>query len=91
MFYIFPNSKYYLHTFCSAALCPDPPALVNSMTTFTGNSIGDTATYTCDSGFELIGNSTITCTAVDGNSAIFPTIPPPECRREYFMNINKAV
>ena len=52
------------------------------MVTFTGNSIGDTATYTCDLGFELIGPATATCTAVDANSAEFSP-PPPVCRREY--------
>ena len=66
----------------SAALCPDPDGIVNSMVTFTGNSVGDTATYTCNSGFELIGNAMTTCTQLDANSAAFPSVPPPECRRE---------
>ena len=75
---------YYPHISCSAALCPDPPVIINGMRTFTGNSIGDTANYTCDPEFELIGIAITTCTAaVDGNSATFPPVPPPECRREY--------
>ena len=66
----------------SAALCPDPDGIVNGMGTFTGNSVGDTAAYTCNSGFELIGNAMTTCAQVDANSATFPSVPPPECRRE---------
>ena len=55
---------------------------MNGMRTFIGNSVGDTATYTCDPGFVLIGIATTTCTAAaDGNSAAFPPVPPPECSR----------
>ena len=73
-------------------MCPDPPLIVNGMRTFTGNSVGDTATYTCDPGFELIGDPTTTCAAAaDGNSATYPGVPPPVCRREYFMNITRTV
>ena len=63
------------------------------MRTFSGNSVGDTATYTCNQGFELIGDATTTCTAAaDGNSATFPAVPPPECRREYyFVNTTRTV
>ena len=53
------------------------------MVTFTGNSAGDTATYTCDPGFELIGVATMTCTLVDANSAVFQP-GPPSCRREQY-------
>ena len=78
-------SVHQLNQYCPAAdpECPDPPQITNGMRTFTGNSIGDTATYTCDPGFELIGDPVTTCTAaMDGNSAAFPSVPPPECRRE---------
>lgn len=78
--------------FCTVALCPDPPALVNGMVTFTGNSIGGTATYTCNMGFEPIGSATTTCGLVSGNpnAAVFSPAPP-ECRREYYMNISRTV
>ena len=83
---------YYPHISCSAAVCDDPPSIRNGIVTFTGNSIGDIATYTCNPGFELIGDPTTTCTlAVDGNSATYPAVPPPECRRKYFMNITTTV
>ena len=73
---------HHLHTSCSAVMCLDPPAIVNGMRTFTGNSVGDTATYTCDSGFELIGGATATCTEVDVNTAEFTPVPPV-CSSEY--------
>jgi len=52
------------------------------MVTFNGNSVGDVATYTCNVGFELIGNGTTTCALVDRDSAEFQPAPP-SCRREY--------
>ena len=78
----------YLHEYCSTALgsdpvvqCPDPIDIVNGMVIFTGNFVGDTATYTCNSGFELIGDEMTTCTQVDANSATFQPAAPV-CRRE---------
>ena len=76
----------FLHCSCSIALCTDPPDVMNGTVTFTGNTVGDTATYTCDPGFELIGNASVTCTQVDVNSATF--LPAaPVCSRECCMNI----
>ena len=73
-----------------AALCSNPVDIDNSMVLFTGNSIGDTATYSCNSGYELEGATTTTCTAVDADSAQF--LPePPVCRREYCMNVGVAI
>ena len=71
----------------SAALCPVPDNIENGIvTSSTGASVGDTATYTCNPGFELIGDATTTCTQVDVNSAAF--VPqPPVCRREFCMNV----
>ena len=67
---------------CSAALCPDPVGIENGGVIFTGNSVGETATYTCNSGFELIGGATTTCSQMKPYSAVF--LPsPPSCRREY--------
>ena len=59
------------------ALCSNLVDFNNGMVMFTGNSIGDTATYSCNSGFELDGGATTTCTAVDANSAEFS--PQPLC------------
>ena len=70
-------------TFCSAdPMCPSPVDIVNGMVAFTGNSIGDNATYICNSSFELIGMATTTCTQVNASSAEFQPMPP-SCRREY--------
>ena len=77
------------HTSFSAVLCPEPPPIQNGMRTFTGISVGDTATYTCSPGFELIGNSTTACTRIDVNSVAFAAAP--ECRREWFRNITIQV
>ena len=71
-----------LHESRSAALCPDPVDIDYGMVTFTGKSIGDTATYTCDPGFELIGGATTTCTLLNTSSAVFQPAPP-FCRREF--------
>ena len=81
--YIYDSS----HLSCSAALCSDSVAIDNGVVTFAGTSVGDTATYSCDPGFELIGNATTTCTLVDTNSAQF-TPAQPFCRREHCVNIN---
>ena len=47
------------------------------MVDFSGTSVGDTATYTCDIGFELIGSSVLNCQ--DGGTW---DNSPPACRRE---------
>ena len=60
------------------------------MVTITGSSIGDTATYTCDPGFELIGDMIVTCTQVDMISAAFQSLEPPSCRREYYMKVARV-
>ena len=76
-------------TYCSPALCPDPLDIDSGIVTFTGNSVGDTATYTCDSGFELIGVATTTCTQINANFAAFsPQLP--FCSREYCMNLTRV-
>ena len=81
--YIYDSS----HLSYSAALCSDSVAIDNGVVTFAGTSVGDTATYSCDPGFELIGNATTTCTLVDANSALF-TPAQPFCRREHWVKIN---
>ena len=71
---------------CSSLIgvCLSPSSPSNGVVTSTGNSVGDTATYTCNTGFELIGQAVATCTqATDGNSASFsPT--QPICLRKFY-------
>ena len=54
----------------------------NGVVTFTGISVGDNATYTCNTGFELIGEGVATCTQAEGmnNASFLPT--EPNCRRK---------
>ncbi len=76
------HSKLDSHEYCSAALCQDPVDIDSGVVTFNGTSVGDMVTYTCNSGFELIGDAITTCTLVDMDSAEFQPAPP-SCRREY--------
>ena len=71
-----------------AALCSDPTDIVNGMVIFTSISASDTAAYTCNSGFELIGNASVTCMQVDMNIATFSPAAPV-CRREYHLIMNR--
>lgn len=48
--------------------------------TQTGRQVGDTATYTCNIGFELIGNPTRSCVQVNTDVAEFDG-QEPVCRR----------
>ena len=41
--------------------CQNLLAPANGMVSVTGLMSGDTATYTCDSGYELVGDTTRTC------------------------------
>ena len=49
------------HSSLSIAECPDLTDPANGVVVMTGNSVGDTATFTCNSGFELVGAATVTC------------------------------
>ena len=55
-------------------MCPDLTDPANGMVVMAGSSVGDTATYSCNSGFELVGIQTVTCQA-DG----MWSDPPPTC------------
>ena len=46
----------------------------------TGTQIGDTATYQCNTGFELIGEPTRTCIEINAGTAGFDGVEP-FCRR----------
>ena len=63
--------------FLLVGLCPVLSDPANGMVTMTGNSVGDTATYTCDDGYELIGSMTVTC--MDDGAW---SDGPPMCRRK---------
>ena len=56
-----------------AIMCPNLVIPANGMVAMTGNLVGDTATYTCDPGFELVGNATQTCLS-DGTWSDIPPV-----------------
>ena len=72
-----------LFIYILSALCSSLSSPSNGTVASTGNSVGDTATYTCNTGFELIGQTVVTCTqATDGNSASFSPAEPI-CLRKF--------
>ena len=73
------SKVFFMGLFISTALCPDLSNPANGMVTVMGTSVGDTASYTCNDGFELIGSMSVTCTS-DGTWSD----EPPMCRRKQF-------
>lgn len=57
--------------------CEPLPGIENGDIDVTGRSTGDTATYSCDTGFNLVGPSTRTCQA----SGVW-SLTAPVCRGE---------
>ena len=60
----------------SIAECPVLPDPLNGEVTLTGFSVGDSSFYSCDDGFELVGNSPRTCQSNNAWSG-----EEPMCRR----------
>ena len=56
-------------------MCPILPHPANGRVELTGKLVDDTATYTCNEGYELVGDQVLTC-LVGGNW----DNPPPICR-----------
>ncbi|XP_043572617.1 sushi, von Willebrand factor type A, EGF and pentraxin domain-containing protein 1-like isoform X1 [Chiloscyllium plagiosum] len=48
--------------FSTAKTCGHPKSLQNGYYTATGETFGDTATYYCNKGYQLLGKSMIQCT-----------------------------
>ena len=74
-------------SFCSAAICPDPPEIDHGTVRFTGNCIGDTAHYDCELGFELEGEPYLVCDKLDNYTAAFQPELVPVCNRECFSSL----
>ena len=47
--------------FSDLALCPNLISLANGRVSVTGSSSGDTATYICEPGYDLVGDSIRVC------------------------------
>ena len=62
----------------------------NGMVVVTGNSVGDTATYTCDPGFELEGAPTRTCQS-DGTWSGIPPVCESTIGKRKIIAEHKAV
>ena len=79
----FPT-KFSHHSICLAAqlqLCPEPDPIAHGDVSFTAQTVGSIATYTCNSGFKLIGSPIATCTSVDMGPPEFQP-EPPTCQRK---------
>ena len=59
----------------------------NGTVTFTGNFVGDNATYACDTGFELVGDAITQCILEVGNATAYFMPAAPLCHRELRMDI----
>ena len=66
---------------CTILKTPDNGALI-----LTGTSHGNTATYTCDTGFALVGSETLSC----GEDGMWSD-PPPVCQRVVGMESNTFI
>ena len=69
-------TRFLLH-FSLGITCPDLENPANGAVMVNGMNPGDTATYTCISGYELVGADTLTC----GSDGMWSP-EPPVCRRE---------
>ena len=67
----------FCYIFPLGITCPDLENPANGAVTVNGMNPGDTATYTCISGYELVGADTLTC----GSDGMWSP-EPPMCRRE---------
>ena len=63
--------------FALEIMCPNLENPTNGAVMVSGMNPGDTATYTCISGYELVGAATLVC-GLDG----MWSPDPPVCRRE---------
>lgn len=68
-----PEIDIQISTPCQAISCTEPPAIANGTVTF-DLLVGSFANYTCDEGFILKGEATLTCTS-DG----YWDVLAPEC------------
>ncbi|XP_064388223.1 sushi, von Willebrand factor type A, EGF and pentraxin domain-containing protein 1-like, partial [Halichondria panicea] len=68
------NGSWTARPSCSPISCGNPPTIPNGSRTFTGTTFGDTAIYTCNTGYQLSGAATMICQA-SGSWSTAPTCP----------------
>ena len=68
------NNCFYSPLVSILALCPTLTNPANGAVIVSGHSVGDTASYTCIFGFELVGTVTVTCDGGQWSSH------PPVCQ-----------
>ena len=91
----FKKHTFIYNTFMQTALvslttagCPVLSSIPFGSVSQTGREIGDTATYTCNTGYELVGPPTRTCTQINPATADF--VPSePSCRRKFEITSDK--
>ena len=74
----FLEYESFLNIYSDLALCPNLENPANGAVMMNGVSPEDTANYSCDTGFDLVGAATLTCR--DGGMW---SPDPPVCRREF--------
>ena len=57
------SSSFIFHSNLTAIECPSLPDPENGRVTLSGNTLGSSATYSCDNGFGLVGKSIRLCLA----------------------------
>ena len=68
------NPQNYLFLFFTAVNCGTPSSPANGQVSHTsGTTFGQTATYSCDTGYDLMGDNTRTCQSTGVWSGSEPT------------------
>ena len=84
------STKYFILTVVN---CGIPSNITHGQVNHTdGTTFGQTATYTCDSGYNLVGNTTCTCQATGVWSGRSPTCQRMlwllVCKRQMFESVH---
>ena len=83
------ETKIFMRLSSNVVRCPNLPTLQNGRVIQRGNKPGDTATYVCNSGYELVGQSDRTCQTGGDWSGEAPTC---KCLGEqYFPPLHKVI
>ncbi|XP_074650374.1 sushi, von Willebrand factor type A, EGF and pentraxin domain-containing protein 1-like [Tubulanus polymorphus] len=56
------NGAWSVHPICNDTICGSPPQISHGSRTFAGQGEGDTARYTCNTGYKIQGAYSIKCT-----------------------------